>query len=62
MVPTLFAWSDDDPYLARTTALATRGQVKAPYTEAELKGVAHWLPELATDALTALLLEHLRDR
>jgi len=60
MVPTLFAWGADDPYLARTTALATRDRVKAPYTEAELEGVAHWVPELAADALTAMLLEHLK--
>jgi pimeloyl-ACP methyl ester carboxylesterase len=59
-VPTLFAWGADDPYLARSTALATRGHVTAPYTEAELEGSAHWVPEIAPDAVTALLLAHLR--
>jgi len=59
-VPTVFAWGADDPYLARSTALATRGHVKAPYTEAELPGVAHWLPELAPAAVTELLLTHLQ--
>ena len=59
-VPTLFAWGADDPYLARPTALATRGHVKGPYTEAELRGVAHWLPELAPAAVTELLLTHLQ--
>ena len=59
-VPTLFAWGADDPYLAGATARKTRAQVKAPYTERELDGVAHWLPELAAENLTALLLAHLR--
>jgi pimeloyl-ACP methyl ester carboxylesterase len=58
-VPTLFAWGSDDPYLARTTALATRAHVKARFTQAELEGVAHWLPELAPDAVTELLRTHL---
>jgi pimeloyl-ACP methyl ester carboxylesterase len=60
IVPTLFAWGSDDPYLARPTALATRANVKASYTEAELEGVAHWLPELAPDTVTDLLRAHLR--
>jgi pimeloyl-ACP methyl ester carboxylesterase len=58
-VPTLFAWGSDDPYLARPTALATRDHVKAPYTETELEGVGHWLPELAPRAITELLRAHL---
>ncbi len=59
-VPTLFTWGADDPYLARPTALATRGHVTARYTETELQGVAHWLPELAPETVTALLHAHLR--
>jgi pimeloyl-ACP methyl ester carboxylesterase len=59
-VPTLFAWGTDDPYLARPTALATRAHVNASYTQAELEGVAHWLPEVASDAVTDLLRTHLR--
>ncbi len=59
-VPTLFAWGSQDPYLARSTALATRSHVTARYTETELEGAAHWLPELAPEAVTALLHEHLR--
>jgi pimeloyl-ACP methyl ester carboxylesterase len=58
-VPALFAWGADDPYLARSTALATRSHVTARYTEAELAGVGHWVPELASEAVTALLLEHM---
>jgi pimeloyl-ACP methyl ester carboxylesterase len=58
-MPTLLAWGADDPYLARSTALATRAHVAAPYTETELEGVAHWLPELAPQAVTDLLVAHL---
>ena len=58
-VPTLLAWGADDPYLAGVTARKTRAHVSAPYTERELEGVAHWLPELAAENLTALLLAHL---
>ena len=59
-VPTLFTWGADDPYLARSTALASRGHVTARYTEIELESVAHWLPELAPETVTALLHAHLR--
>jgi hypothetical protein len=41
------------------TALATRDHVKAPYTETELEGIGHWLPELAPRAITELLHAHL---
>jgi pimeloyl-ACP methyl ester carboxylesterase len=59
-MPTLFAWGADDPYLARSTALATRAHVKARYTEQELPGTGHWVPDLAADQVTGLLLRHLR--
>jgi pimeloyl-ACP methyl ester carboxylesterase len=54
-VPTLFVWGADDPYLAKSTALATRAHVTARHTQTELEGVAHWLPELAPEAVTELL-------
>jgi pimeloyl-ACP methyl ester carboxylesterase len=59
-VPTLFTWGAEDPYLARATALASRCHVTAPYTEIELDDVAHWLPELAANAVTDLMIAHLR--
>jgi pimeloyl-ACP methyl ester carboxylesterase len=58
--PTLFVWGSDDPYLAESTARATRAHVAAAYTEVALDGIGHWVPELATGAMTALLLDHLR--
>jgi pimeloyl-ACP methyl ester carboxylesterase len=59
-MPTLFTWGADDPYLARSTALATRAHVKARYTEKELPGTGHWVPDLAADQVSQLLLQHLR--
>lgn len=50
----------DDPYLARSTALATRLRVKGRYTEKELPGTGHWVPGLAADQVSGLLLQHLR--
>jgi pimeloyl-ACP methyl ester carboxylesterase len=44
-VPTLFLWGSDDPYLAASTARATRGHVEATFTEVEIEGVAHWVPD-----------------
>ena len=59
-MPTLFTWGADDPYLARSTALATRPHVRARYTEKELAGTGHWVPDLAADQVTGQLLDHLR--
>jgi hypothetical protein len=56
---TSLAWGSADPYLARSTALATRGHVTGRYTETELRDVGHWLPELAPEAVTGLLQAHL---
>ncbi len=59
-VPTLFVWGSDDPFLAQATARATREHVTGPYTEVELDGVGHWVPELALGQLTDLLVHHLK--
>lgn len=59
-VPTMYVWSDGDLALGRTAAEATAGHVDGPYRFVELSGVSHWVPEEAPEALSALLLEHLR--
>jgi pimeloyl-ACP methyl ester carboxylesterase len=59
-MPTLFTWGADDPYLARSTALATRPHVQGRYTEKELAGIGHWVPDLAADEVSGQLLRHLR--
>jgi pimeloyl-ACP methyl ester carboxylesterase len=59
-VATLFVWGSADPALGRTAATATARWVRAPYRFEVLDGVGHWIPELASDRLTTLLLDHLR--
>jgi pimeloyl-ACP methyl ester carboxylesterase len=59
-MPTLFVWGSDDPYLAESTARATREHVTGTYTEVQLNGVGHWVPELALGRLTDLLVHHLQ--
>lgn len=58
-VPTLYVWSDQDPALGRDAAEATAELVTAPYRFEVLEGVNHWIPELAADRFSRLLLEHL---
>lgn len=59
-LPTLFIWGREDPFLASATASATREHVDGDYREAALAGIGHWVPELAADQVSELMLEHLR--
>jgi len=59
-IPTLFVWGSDDPFLAQSTARATREYVTGTYTEVQLNGVGHWVPELALGQVTDLLVRHLQ--
>ena len=58
-VPTLYVWGDGDPAIGRDAAVATADHVTGPYRFEVLEGVGHWIPELASDRFTSLLLEHL---
>jgi pimeloyl-ACP methyl ester carboxylesterase len=58
-VPTLYVWSDDDPALGPAAAHATADLVTGPYRFVVLEGVGHWIPELASERFTPLLLGHL---
>jgi pimeloyl-ACP methyl ester carboxylesterase len=58
-VPTLYVWSDGDPAIGRDAAVATGGHVTGPYRFEVLEGIGHWIPELAADRFTRLLLDHL---
>jgi pimeloyl-ACP methyl ester carboxylesterase len=59
-MPTLHVWSDQDVALGRFGAEATAAHVEGPYRFEVLEGVSHWIPEQAPEALSRLLLEHLR--
>jgi pimeloyl-ACP methyl ester carboxylesterase len=58
-MPTMYVWSDQDPALGRDAAEATRALVTGEYRFEVLEGVGHWVPELAADRFTPLLLDHL---
>lgn len=57
--PTLYVWSTDDMALGREAAEATGQHVAGPYRFEVLEGVSHWVPEVAADDFSRLLLEHL---
>ena len=58
-VPTLFIWSDMDDAVCREGADLTADHVSADYRFEVIEGVGHWIPELAAEEVTGLLLEHL---
>ena len=60
-VPTMFTWSDGDTALCIDGALLTEEYVDAPYRFEVLEGVSHWIPDLAPERMTALLLEHITE-
>ena len=60
-VPTMFTWSDGDTALCVDGALLTEQYVEGPYRFEVLEGVSHWIPDLASAQMTALLIEHLTE-
>lgn len=58
-VPTMFTWSDGDTALCVDGARLTEEYVDGPYRFEILEGISHWIPDLAPEELTALLLDHL---
>jgi pimeloyl-ACP methyl ester carboxylesterase len=58
-IPTLFVWSDQDPYIDRAGAEATAQHVTGPYQFVVFEGVDHWIPERVPDRFNEVLLAHL---
>jgi len=58
-VPTLYVWSTGDLAFGRDAAEATAEHVCGPYVFEVLEGVSHWIPEMAPERLSALLVGHL---
>ena len=56
----MYVWSTADVALGREAAEGTAAEVAGPYRFEVLEGVSHWIPEVAADALDALLLDHLQ--
>lgn len=61
-VPTLYIWSDNDPYTGPDAAEATGDFVEGEYTFVVLEGASHSIPETRSEEVTALLLEHFEGR
>lgn len=55
-VPTTFVWSDGDPVVGRAAAEATARWVRGGYRFVALRGVGHWVPEEAPQALADVVL------
>ncbi len=59
-VPTMFVWGTEDQVIGSTAALSCEKWVTGAYRFEMLDDVSHWVPEEAPDALTALMVDHLR--
>ena len=55
-VPTTYVWSDRDPVVGRAAADATEGWVSGEYRLVALRGIGHWVPEEAPQALAEVVL------
>lgn len=60
-VPTLYVWSTEDVAFGSTAALDTENWVSGRYEFRMFEDVSHWVPEEVPEAMTAALLEHLRN-
>ena len=58
VAPALFVWSDRDTALTRDAAERAPLHVDGPFRFVELRGVSHWIPDEAPDALAELLVDH----
>ena len=59
-VPTTYVWSDDDVAIGRVPAEQCIEFVDADYRFVELKGVTHWIPEQAPEALAEAIIARVR--
>jgi len=55
-VPTTYVWSDRDGIVSLTAALRTGDWVSADYQLVALRGIGHWVPEEAPEALADAVL------
>ncbi|MDX2546809.1 alpha/beta fold hydrolase [Streptomyces sp. WI04-05B] len=59
--PTLYVWGTEDVALGSTAAHATENWVNGPYSFHALQGISHWVPDEAPEALTSLIITHLKE-
>ena len=59
-VPTMLIWSDMDAAICRDGVDLTEEHVTGPYRLEVIEGASHWVPEVAADRVTELVLEQLQ--
>jgi pimeloyl-ACP methyl ester carboxylesterase len=59
-VPTLYVYAGGDFALGRAAAEGTRRHVTGEYRFEVVEGASHWLPEESSEAITPMILHHLR--
>jgi pimeloyl-ACP methyl ester carboxylesterase len=55
--PTTYVWGDQDKFFGRFSVEQCAKHVDGPYRFVELADMNHWIPELAPEVLTELILE-----
>lgn len=60
-VPTMFTYCSVSTALCIDGAVLTEQYVEGPYRFEIIEGVSHWIPDLAPDVMTSLLLEHIAE-
>ncbi len=56
--PVLYVWSDNDIALGKEAAFDTGNYLSGYYKFEVLKGISHWIPEMASRKLSELILSH----
>ena len=56
----MFTWSDGDTALCVDGAVLSAEYAAGPYRFEVIEGVSRWIPKLAPEALSALLVGHVR--
>jgi len=58
-MPTLLVWGSLDPAISREAVEGCAKYVDGPFRFEALESVGHWIPEMESERLNQLLLEHL---
>lgn len=57
-VPAMFVWSSGDTAITRQAGEVAHRHVAGPFRYVELRGISHWIPDQAPDALAELIVDH----
>ncbi len=57
--PTTLGWGDQDPYTCIDSIVTTEDFMTGPYALEVFEGEGHWLPEVSSQAISALILDRI---